>query len=124
MSDIILSPLNHTWFIDLDGTLVKHNGYLMDGNDTLLNGAKSFLDNIPDADYIIITTSRTEEYKERTIEFLNQQKIRYNQIIFGLPYGERILINDDKPSGLKMSKAICLSRDNFDIEKIIIDKSL
>ena len=40
-----LSPLNHTWLIDVDGTIVKHNGYIIDGQDTLLDGVKEFFDN-------------------------------------------------------------------------------
>ena len=31
-----LSPLPKTWILDLDGTLVKHNGYKTDGRDSLL----------------------------------------------------------------------------------------
>lgn len=43
---ITLSPLGKTWILDLDGTLVKHNGYKLDGHDTLLPGAKDFLKQI------------------------------------------------------------------------------
>ena len=25
---LTLSPLGHTWILDLDGTIVKHDGYL------------------------------------------------------------------------------------------------
>lgn len=39
---IVLSPLPKTWILDLDGTLVKHNGYKLDGHDTLLPGAREF----------------------------------------------------------------------------------
>ena len=31
--EIVLSSLGHTWILDLDGTLVKHNGYKIDGAD-------------------------------------------------------------------------------------------
>ena len=30
--------LSHTWFIDIDGTILKHNGYLIDKKDTILKG--------------------------------------------------------------------------------------
>ena len=44
MKKIKLSKnLNHTWFIDLDGTILKHNGYIADKKDTLLKGVKDFL---------------------------------------------------------------------------------
>ena len=34
-------------------------------------------------------------------------------MIFNLPMGERIVMNDRKPSGLEMSVAINLDRDKF-----------
>lgn len=39
--------------------------------------------------------------------------LRYDYIIFNAPYGERILMNDNKPSGMETSKVIRLTRDNF-----------
>ena len=60
---LTLSTLPKTWIFDLDGTLVKHNGYKIDGYDSLLEGAKEYLDQIPDDDYILILTSRTDEYR-------------------------------------------------------------
>ena len=111
MKEIVLSSLNHTWFIDIDGTICKHNGYKIDGHDTLLPGAKEFFESIPKEDLIVFVTSRTDEYKELTISFLKENNIRYNQIIFNAPYGERIVVNDNKPSGLEMGKSINLTRD-------------
>ncbi|MCI8950568.1 MAG: hypothetical protein HFG49_11105 [Lachnospiraceae bacterium] len=117
MNEIVLSTLGHTWILDLDGTLVKHNGYKIDGSDSFLDGAKEFLENIPEKDKIIILTSRTEEYEESTKLFLKENGIRYHHIIFGVPYGERILINDDKPTGLKMGFCINKYRnESFDIK--------
>lgn len=41
MGDVLtLSTLPKTWIFDLDGTLVKHNGYKIDGHDTLLERVK------------------------------------------------------------------------------------
>lgn len=37
---LIVSSLLQTWLIDIDGTIVKHNGYKIDGYDTLLPGGK------------------------------------------------------------------------------------
>lgn len=52
-----ISSLGKTWIFDLDGTLVKHNGYKTDGKDTWLNGAKEFLLEIPETDKIVLLTS-------------------------------------------------------------------
>lgn len=122
--ELVLSKLGHTWILDLDGTIVKHNGYKIDGVDTLLDGAKEFIDTIPMGDMIIILTSRKEEYRIDTIRFLESNGIRYDYIVFGAPYGERIIINDDKPSGLHMSIGVNKKRDGNDLPKITIDDAL
>ena len=122
-NEVILSQLGHTWIFDIDGTLVKHNGYKIDGHDTLLPGVKEFFDTkILKNDFVILVTSRTNEIKDYTIKFLEENGIKYNEIIFNLPYGERIVVNDRKPSGLEMSKAINLERDKFLINFIINNK--
>lgn len=110
---LVLSTLPKTWIFDVDGTIVKHNGYKIDGHDTLLAGAKEYIKNIPAEDKIVIMTSRTDEFRQMTIDFLKENAIRYDEILFNMPMGERILINDCKPSGLEMSVAINLERDRF-----------
>ena len=122
--EIKVSALNKTWILDLDGTLVKHNGYKLDGHDTLLKGAKEFLDGIPRDDMILFVTSRTEEYRQMTLDFLKKNGIRYDSIIFNAPYGERILINDKKPSGLVTALAINTERDKFQYINFTVDKNI
>lgn len=119
---ISLSTLPKTWIFDLDGTILKHNGYKIDGKDTLLQGAKEYLDTLPKEDKIIFITSRTEEYKEKTLEFLNSSGIRMDWILFGMPMGERIMVNDRKPSGLDMAVAINLERDHFAVPQVVREK--
>ena len=111
-NEIILSSLHKTWIFDIDGTIVKHNGYKIDGVDTLLSGAKEYINNIPKEDMIIFLTSRTDEYKKLTIDFLKQNNIRYDYIIF------------NAPSGLNMSYAINTNRDEFLKDNIKIDDNL
>lgn len=120
----IFSPLPKTWVFDIDGTIVKHNGYKIDGKDSLLNGAKEFIDAIPEDDFILFLTSRTESQKSMTIDFLQKNGIRYNAIVFNAPYGERILINDRKPSGLNMAYAINTNRDEFMKDKFVVNYKL
>ena len=111
---IILSTLPKTWIFDLDGTLLKHNGYKIDGHDTLLDGVKEYIDGIPKQDYILLLTSRTEEFKGMTISFLRDNGIRYDEILFDIPMGERIVVNDRKPSGIDMAFAVNSDRDRPD----------
>ena len=108
---LTLSSLAHTWILDLDGTIVKHNGYKIDGMDTFLPGAQDFLASIDEKDTILFLTSRTEDMKEQTERFLQENHVRYDAIIYDIPYGERILINDNKPSGLRTAIAIEKKRD-------------
>ena len=119
-----VSPLGKTWIFDLDGTLVKHNGYKLDGKDTWLPGAKEFLDKIPDKDKIIIITSRKEEQRGLTEAFLEENGIYVDSIIYNAPYGERILVNDTKPSGLQTAVAVNTERDVFMDDKFFVDKYL
>lgn len=129
---IRVSPLGKTWILDLDGTIVKHNGYILDGEDSFLPGAREFLDSIPDTDMIVFLTSRKDELqegeeksnKEMTEEFLKKHNVRYDRIIYNAPYGERILINDSKPSGLPMAYALNPKRDELFGERFEVDETL
>ena len=119
-----LSSLNKTWILDLDGTIVKHNGYLIDGQDTLLPGIKKFLEQISTDDFVIIVTARRIEYREQTEIFLRDNQIRYDVIVWNTPNGERILVNDIKPNGLHTAIAINTVRDEACGKKFVIDDNL
>lgn len=121
---IVLSSLPKTWILDLDGTLVKHNGYKIDGHDTLLPGAKEILSNICAEDMVIILTSRPDEYRQLTLDFLHDNDIRYDHIIFNAPYGERIVVNDKKLSGLKTAVAVNTERDVIPETVFKVDETL
>lgn len=121
---IKISTLPKTWIFDLDGTIVKHNGYLIDGKDTLLEGARDFFRSIPKEDYVLILSARKKKYRRKTIKFLRQNKIRFDEIRFDMPVGERILVNDEKPKGLKTSLAINTKRDEFMKEKFEITEEI
>ncbi len=123
MENLKLSSLPKTWIFDLDGTILVHNGY-KNGGDRILPGVKKFFDKIPETDYILILTARKEEVLESSIKFLKDNGIRYNEILADIPFGERILLNDMKDSGLKTAYAINLKRDeglDFSVE---VDENL
>ena len=122
-SNLVLSSLPHTWIFDVDGTMCVHNGY-KNGGDIILDGVKELFAQIPKEDMIIILTSRRAEEKTNLIKFMNDNGLRYNHIIFDAPMGERILINDDKPSGLKCAYAINKKRDKKLNLNINVDKDL
>lgn len=112
-----LSSLEKTWILDVDGTLVKHNGYKIDGYDTLLGGVKEFFINLPKEDKVILLTARKQEYLKNLKNFLKENNIRYDYLLTDMPMGERILVNDRKPSGLNTAFAINKNRDeDYNIE--------
>lgn len=121
--EIVLSSLAHTWIFDIDGTLVKHNGYLTPEGDTLLDGVTEFLATIPEKDMIILVTARPSEFRDITEKFLRENNIRYDHIIFNAPVGERIVVNDNKPDGLVMAYAIERTRDKWD-KLTLIEKNI
>ena len=123
MEDLKLSSLPKTWIFDLDGTILVHNGY-KNGGDRILPGVKEFFDKIPETDHILILTARKEEVLESTIEFLKDNGIRYNNILADIPFGERILLNDMKDSGLKTAHAVNLRRDEGLNFSVYIDEDL
>ena len=109
-NNLTLSSLAHTWIFDVDGTICVHNGY-KNGGDILLDGVKDLFAQIPADDMVIFITSRKVEEKENLERFLTENELRFDHIIYDAPMGERILINDDKPSGLKTAYAVNKNRD-------------
>jgi uncharacterized HAD superfamily protein len=85
-------------------------------------GVKEYLEEIPQTDRIIILTSRKSRYRQETVRFLKENKIRYDEILFDMPMGERIVVNDRKPSGLDMAVALNLDRDQFFLPEIIRER--
>ena len=120
---LVLSPLAHTWVIDVDGTICMHNGY-KSGEDKILPGVREFFSQIPPEDYILILTSRKSSARRRLVRFMRNHGLRYDKIVFDMPMGERILINDDKPSGLNSSIAIRKKRDTPLDVSICVDERL
>lgn len=115
-NNLELSCLPHTWLIDIDGTVFLHNGHLS-GTDEILPGVKEFWNNLPDEDTIILLSARTTKEAEQTIKALNLYELRFDQILFEIPHGERIVINDKKPSGLNTAYALNIER-NFGLSKL------
>lgn len=110
MTELILSLHSHTWLIDVDGTILKHNGHRF-GDEEILPGVKDFWKLIPMNDVIILLSARTQSEMKETLKFLDTNQLRYDKVIFGLPKGERILINDQKPEGLLTAIAVNTQRD-------------
>jgi len=108
--------MKKTLFIDIDGTLFKHqvnlsNIYFKDCE--ILPGVLDKLNKWnADGHKIILTTGRTESMRKITIEQLEKNGIFYDQLIMGLTRGERIVINDSKPNNhMTTASAIMIDRN-------------
>lgn len=88
-----------TYFIDVDGVLIKNCGQY--GSINWSNNAELIIENInqiKDLQHkgaqIIITTSRTEEYRDDLEKLLINNGIKPYAIIMGLNHSSRVIIND------------------------------
>jgi mannose-6-phosphate isomerase len=91
-----------TVFCDIDGTLLKHNGDPYSLEETILPGVVESIREWEKRNYrIILTTGRRECFRKQTEELLGKLGILYDQLIMGLPNGDRVLINDKKPNGIR-----------------------
>lgn len=113
-----LSALPKTWVFDLDGVLVVHKGHVA-GGDVLLPGVKALMAAIGPDDRVVLLSARDDSFREASLAYLAEQGVRVDHAIFGLPMGERILLNDRKPSGLDMAIAVNLDR-NAGLEDVIV----
>lgn len=107
---ITLSGLAKTWCLDIDGVIFRHNSHLQ-GEDELLPGVSRFFLSLPPEDVVILLSARAEEYRHVTEKSLTRHGLRYDHLLLGLPTGERILMNDVKPSGLLTAHALNVNRD-------------
>ena len=69
-------------------------------------------------------TARKEMFRDQLESFLNDNGIRFDKILYGMPVGERILVNDKKPSGLITAYAVNKERDAPLELNIVIDETL
>ena len=124
MSTLMLSPLPKTWIFDVDGTLLVHNGHLREQGDEVLPGVQELFSQISPKDKVVLLTARKEVLREHLESFLNDNGIRFDVILYGMPMGERILMNDKKPSGLVTAYAVNKERDAPLDLNIVIDETL
>ena len=124
MTTLRLSTLPKTWVFDVDGTLVIHNGHLRPQGDELMPGVKEFFASLPAQDAVVLLTARKKELGPALEAFLTANGIRYDAILYGMPAGERILVNDCKPSGLLTAVAVNKKRNDALFIHTVLDESL
>jgi mannose-6-phosphate isomerase len=96
--------MTKTIFCDIDGTILKHRGDIYKNilePPEILNGVIDKFKEWDKNNYkIILTTGRKEGNREKTKEQLKTLGINYDELVMGLPNGDRILINDKKENGI------------------------
>ena len=106
-----------TLFLDIDGTLVKHENPSITSKPShkmvVLKGTIDRLLEWNKKGYtIILTTGRRESMRDKTKIQLETFGIFYDQLIMGIGGGERIIINDRKEnSNLDTCQSINLDRN-------------
>lgn len=105
-----------TIFIDIDGTVLRHNGDLSTqvlSDCPVLDGAiHKFNEWNRKGYHIILTTGRKECMRELTKSQLQGAGLFYDQLIMGLPRGQRVLINDSKPDVETTAIAFTVKRNS------------
>jgi hypothetical protein len=90
-----------TIFCDIDGTILKHTGDIVKNytcsSETLPNVIETFKSWDKNNFKIILITGRKESTRKYTEEQLGRLGIVYDELIMGLPNGDRVIINDKKP---------------------------
>lgn len=104
-----------TIFIDIDGTVLRHNGDLSKQMLTPAIVLPEVMERFNEWNrkgyYIVLTTGRKECMREMTVKALLDNGIFYDQLVMGLPRGERILINDTKPDMDQTARAFVVVRN-------------
>lgn len=114
-----------TLFVDLDGTLLTNTSELI---PPFIGEGKPLKKNIDTLKemykngfcQIIITTARSEEFKQFTIEELKKHEIPYDHILMGLHHSKRYLINDySETNPFPSAIALNLERNSENLNKLL-----
>ena len=117
-------------FIDIDGTLItnssKHFPPYIGQGDPLTENI-NLLKNLQKTEkaYIVLTTSRSSSFREKTINELSKYGIPYDQLIMDLPHCQRLLINDYSLSNpYPTATSINLIRNSDDLKSFFLNMKI
>ncbi len=108
-----------TYFVDVDGVLMKNRGKY--GSVNWYNNREIIPENMETirklqarGAQIIITTSRTEEFRDDLMAILSENGIKPYAVLMGMNHAARVVINDFAPTNPYPSGiAITLPRNNL-----------
>lgn len=116
-----------TLFIDMDGVIAQHSASHFPpyyGETGPINENVEILKKLRNTGkfQIVITTARTEKYREVTEKQLLDFGLTYDYLLMGMQHGKRIIINDySKSNPYKSCDAINLKRNSNELKDILRD---
>lgn len=110
------AELPHTFLLDIDGCILKHQGTISRMITELPVATKEAIEAIDHliskGHIIILTTGRPASCKKQTKKQLRLLGISYHQLVMGVGIGARVIVNDLRPGDDNpTAAAICLTRD-------------
>ncbi len=105
---------NPTFFVDIDGTLVKYRKF-NELSTAILTPISEVIDYVNEqynsGAVIIITTARPETFRNYTIYELEKIGVRYHQIVMDCGRGTRVILNDKDPEQPEIQRAVGINLD-------------
>ena len=104
-----------TLFIDIDGTMFRHQGTFSNialKTPQLMPGVRDKMDQwCSDECTIVLTTARRESQRSKTEKQLDDLGVPYDHLVMGIGKGKRIIINDRRPNGDDTAASININRN-------------
>ena len=97
-----------TFFVDIDGTIVKYRKFseLSTATLTPIQDVIDFINKSYDEGcHIVITTARPNTFELFTKQELEKLGVKYHQMIMGVGRGTRVVLNDKDPENSDIPRA-------------------
>ncbi len=99
---------NPTFFVDIDGTIVKYRKF-SELSTAILTPIQDVIDFInksyDDGCHIVITTARPQSFELFTKQELEKLGVKYHQMLMGIGRGIRVVLNDKDPDAPELPRA-------------------
>ncbi|RZD45949.1 MAG: hypothetical protein CXT78_04650 [Thaumarchaeota archaeon] len=112
------------YFFDIDGVIYENGSEFWEprwGESKVMINAKNKVNDLFNSgNQIILTTSRSEEFREKTMNQLKNDGVSYHQLVMGIFHGTRYMINDySNTNPYPVAKAINTKRNSCDFIEMI-----
>jgi hypothetical protein len=100
---------NPTFFVDIDGTIVKYRKFSELATAVLepIQDVVDYLNNQYDnGAVIIVTTARPNSYEDYTKKELEKIGLKYQQLVMDCGRGTRVIFNDRDPENPELDRAV------------------